>query len=132
MSDSTEREHIQQISRYSNEQFDKHILLISSGALGISFAFIKDVIPDLAVACCKVLLLVSWCFFGLVILLSLIAQYISTRAASIAGESIDMDDELFNFKLKPFNQWIRGMNIACIVGIFIGIGALILFIQQNL
>jgi hypothetical protein len=26
---------------YSNEQFDKHILFIASGALGISFAFIE-------------------------------------------------------------------------------------------
>ncbi|HEX2921871.1 MAG TPA: hypothetical protein VHO50_11975 [Bacteroidales bacterium] len=34
-----------QALKYSNEQFDKNVLFIASGALGISFAFIEKVIP---------------------------------------------------------------------------------------
>lgn len=132
MGDTTEKELLQLISRYSNEQFDKNILFISSGGLGISFAFIKDVIPDLNLASCKGLLLCSWYFFGFVILTSLVAQFVSARAASIANESQNLDDDSYNRKLKPYNLSIRTMNIACIVGIFFGVGALILFIQQNL
>ena len=54
---------------YGNEQFDKNVLFIASGALGISFGFIEKVVPNLAEANCTNYLIDSWYFFAGVIFL---------------------------------------------------------------
>lgn len=56
---------------YGNEQFDKNVLFIASGALGISFGFIEKVIPNLDTALSTNILILSWYCFAGVIFLSL-------------------------------------------------------------
>lgn len=46
----------------SSAQFDKQILFLSSGALGLSFAFIKDIVK-LNESNHKWLLVLSWAYF---------------------------------------------------------------------
>ena len=65
---------------YGNEQFDRNVLFIASGALGISFGFIEKLIPNLAEAKDKCYLIDSWYCFAGVIFLSLVAHFFSIMA----------------------------------------------------
>ena len=62
----------------SSSQFDKQVLYFASGALALSFTFIKDIVK-LPVASCKHILIISWCFFVAVILLSIVSHYSSKK-----------------------------------------------------
>ena len=118
--------------RYSTEQFDKSILYIASGALGISFAFIKDIIPDLNKATCKEYLINSWYIFAGVIFTSLVTHFISMQANRWAIENNNLTDDEYNKKIKYWNMPIRILNALTIIAIFIGALALIYFINHNI
>lgn len=116
---------------YGIEQFDKNVLFISSGALGISFGFIENVVP-LATAKNKCLLLDSWYCFAGVIFISLIAHFISMLAIrwSITKDGIkeDIHEKISN----RWNYFVRSLNILMIVGLLAGIILLITFVKQNI
>ncbi len=117
--------------KYSNEQFDKNVLFIASGALGISFAFIDKVIPDLANAVKTKLLIGSWYLFAGVIFISLVAHFISILANRWA---IAHNDEEPNYR-KCCNRWnltLRTINIVMIIGLLLGIVWLIRFVNLNI
>ena len=116
--------------KYSYEQFDKNILFIASGALGISFGFIEKIIPDITKAVYDGLLIWSWYIFAGVIFFCLLAHFISTRAISwaIAHEK-DCD---YDTKCNRWNLIIRTINISMIFGLVFGIVLLISFIKQNI
>jgi hypothetical protein len=94
--------------KYSNEQFDKNILFIASCALGISFAFIEKLIPDLENAVKTYLLITSWYFFAGVIFISLFAHFISVLANRWAIKNnnepnYDMGCSRWNFTISTIN-----------------------------
>ena len=62
-------EHNQQSIDSSADSFDKSMLTLSSGALGVSLAFIKDIVP-LEQASGVTLLVISWCLFAFCILIT--------------------------------------------------------------
>jgi len=128
---SLEKQHSDTLT-YSISQFDKNILFIASGALAISFAFIKDIIPKLDSATHKPLLFTAWYLFALVIFLSLLGHFLSMQAHSWAINNPHLKDDVFNEKLKCKNLPIRILNISMIIANFIGALALIIFIHQNL
>jgi hypothetical protein len=61
------------------DAFDKAILTLSAGALGLSLVFIKDVVP-LATAIRLGLLFWSWALFGASILLTIVSFILSHQA----------------------------------------------------
>ncbi|MBA7589602.1 hypothetical protein ES708_31689 [subsurface metagenome] len=119
-----------QALKYSYEQFDKNVLFIASGALGISFAFVEKIIPDLEKACKTNLLINSWYFFAGVIFISLIAHFISVLANrwAIANEGCKNYDKI----TRSLNWSIRLINLAMIVGLLWGLLLLINFVKLNI
>lgn len=115
---------------YSNTQFDKNVLFIASGALGISFAFIEKIIPDLEAAVCSNLLILSWYFFAGVIFISLVAHFISILANRWA--IANCEHENYDTIAKRWNYLIRFINLIMIVGLLVGIILLINFVKQNI
>jgi hypothetical protein len=61
------------------QEFDRSLLTLSAGALGVSLGFIKDVVP-LKQAICLSLLFGSWYCFGISILLTLVSFIASQKA----------------------------------------------------
>ena len=118
--------------KYSTEQFDKNIVFIASGALAISFAFIKDIIPNLQKAVCKEYLFNAWYIFASVIFASLVGHFISMLANTWAIKNAALDDDTYNRKIMNWNWPIRLLNISMIIAIFIGALSLINFIHLNL
>jgi len=119
-------------ARYSGEQFDKNILFIASGAFAVSFAFVKDIIPDFNNAIDKWSLITSWYIFAIVIFLSLICHLISSKAHDWALNNQDMEPIKFNNKIKRKNLPINIINLSMILGILVGALFLIYFIQKNI
>jgi hypothetical protein len=117
---------------YGNEQFDKNVLFIASGALGISFGFIEKIVPNLAAAKSKCFLIDSWYCFAGVIFLSLVAHFISVMANRWAIINDKMEADSYNKISCRWNYAIRSFNILMIVGLFLGILLLIAFVNQNI
>jgi len=132
MSNTTHDQSVSDIRKYSIEQFDKNIVFIASGALAVSFAFIKDIIPNLKEAICKEYLIYSWHIFAGVIFISLMGHFISMQGSNWAIANANLDDEQYNKGVKRWSIPIRALNIIMIVAIFIGAILLISFIHKNL
>ncbi|HBS86932.1 MAG: hypothetical protein A2W91_12950 [Bacteroidetes bacterium GWF2_38_335] len=115
---------------YSNQQFDKNVLFIASGALGISFAFIEKMVPDITEATGKCNLISSWYLYATVIFLSLTAHFISILANRWA--IVNADSKNFDKISCQWNWTIRTFNIFMIIGLLIATLLLISFIQINI
>lgn len=112
----------------SSSQFDKQILYIASGALGISLAFIKDIVK-LDVATDKNLLLLSWISFGAVILISILSHYTSLKAINFRIENLYQKKDKTS---KRFDFFTRLFNVLMIVFLATGIILLFCFIGINI
>lgn len=110
----------------SSSQFDKQLLFVSSSALGISLAFIKDIVK-LNIATYKTLLVFSWISFSLVILISILSHYTSLKAMNLKIENINYKDYKSNF-----NFLTRLFNIVMIVLLALGLILLNTFIGLNI
>jgi len=117
---------------YGNEQFDKNVLFIASGALGISFGFIEKLVPDLSTTQHKCYLIDSWYCFAGVIFISLLAHFISVMANRWAIVNDKMEDKKYNKISRRWNYLVRSFNILMIVGLLVGILLLIAFVNQNI
>ena len=110
---------------YSNEQFDKAILFVSSGALALSISFIEKIVP-ISTSHCKTLLLLSWVFEAITIILFTINHYLSMLS--------------FNHEIKKFFQeshnkkaiTVQNINVASIITLLVGLFCLIIFIFINI
>lgn len=114
------------------ERFDKNILFVSSGALIVSFAFIKDIVPCLDCALNKWSLITSWCIFSSIIFISLLSIYRSMQAHTWALNNSHLEDNEFNYKILWMNGVIRILNQITIALIPIGAFFLLLFITTNI
>ena len=112
----------------SSKQFDKQILFISTGALAVSFSFIRDIV-DLDESGCNLILLLSWILFTIVILLSLISHYFSKQALNNKIEEIDSNKTQSSVSL---NKTVKCINILMIIKLFLGLILLITFIGINI
>jgi len=121
-----------QALNYGNVQFDRNVLFIASGALGISFGFIEKVVPNLDAAQNKCLLIDSWYFFAGVIFLCLVAHFISVMANRWAIVNDKLEDIKYNKISRRWNYAIRISNVFMIAGLFTGIILLIAFVKQNI
>lgn len=126
-----EEQYLEQLNKAyieSSSQFDKQVLFIASGALGISLAFIKDIVK-LDVATNKVLLLLAWIFFGAVILICILSHYTSLKAINFKIENLYQKRDKIS---KRFDWWTRTFNIFMILFLATGLVLLFIFIGINI
>lgn len=126
-----DKEYWQQLNKAyieSSSQFDKQVLFLASGALGLSFAFIKDIVK-LAEATNKWLLISSWSLFGAVILLSIISHYTSLKAINKKIHNLNVKEDKGSKKLNSFTKWF---NILMIVFLALGLSFLTVFVAINI
>jgi len=112
----------------SSSQFDKQVLFIASGALGISLAFIKDIVK-LDVATNKPLLLLSWISFVAVILICILSHYTSLKAINFKIENINQKTDKTS---KRFDFFTKLFNVLMIVLLASGLVLLNVFIGINI
>ncbi len=117
------------------EQFDRAVLTLSSGALGLSLAFIKDFVP-VDKAQVPVLLVASWIFFGCAIVSTVSSFLVSQVAINIQLNYAEQ------YYLKREGQYLAkknipakitdALNVASGVLFVIAVGCTIIFVMFNL
>lgn len=126
-----DKEYWQQLNKAyieSSSQFDKQVLFLASGALGLSFAFIKDIVK-LNVATNKWLLVSSWSLFGAVILLSIVSHYTSLKAINRMIRNLNSADHKDS---KGLDGITKLLNVLMIIFLGIGLLFLIIFVAINI
>lgn len=114
----------------AQEDFDKTILSLSSGALGISFAFLKDVVGADPIN--VRLLTIAWISWALSSTSILVSYYTSQQALRIAIKQVDLKkirEETpggWQDKITGFLNWL-GL-ILFVAGLFF----MIWFVKLNL
>jgi len=125
------RKHLVLADQKSQEDFDKTVLSLSGGALGISFVFLKDVIgPNPIQSPC--LLFTAWVAWGISAFCVLASYYISHLAIRKMINEIDIDTLL---KEKPGGHYqavTASMNAAGAVFFLVGVFSITLFAYANL
>lgn len=125
-----DKEYWQQLNKAyieSSSQFDKQVLFLASGSLGISFAFIKDIVK-LPEAINKWLLISAWALFGAVILLSIISHYTSLKAINKKIHNLNTKEDNDSGKLNKVTKWL---NILMIFFLALALIFLTIFLGIN-
>ena len=84
------RSRLELLEQKAQEDFDKTVLSLSGGALGISFAFVKDIVGS-DITTNPLLLFLSWLCWGLSVMFVLISYYTSHLALRKAIEQVDTE-----------------------------------------
>jgi len=114
----------------SVEEYDKAVMTLSGGAIGLSFAFLKEIGGSwtLVHTC---FLLGAWVLWGLSISSVLFSHYCSHRAMRRA--LIDLNRNELNYE-RPGRCWDSAINILNPVGgalFFLGLMSLLVFVDCN-
>jgi hypothetical protein len=116
---------------YGIAQFDKNILYISTGALGLSITIIDSIIK-LETAICKSILLCSWYLLAFTILLSLYSHMLSYQLTNKLIEVVG-NEEIDEEKLRnKSNIKISRINKLMLATLVFGIICFIIFININI
>lgn len=119
----------------NSEAYDKAILSLSSALLGVSLAFIKDIV-HLGQACHKELLYFSWYLFAAAIIITLISFIMSNLGIKKQlkyAEKYYLEGE--SEYLKKLNIYARLTEVVNILsgGCFVGAVILtVLFVTRNI
>lgn len=95
------RNNLTELEQKSQESYDKAVLALSGGALGLSFTFTKDII-DLTTATGTTWLLVAWFLWGLSSTAVLFSYYFSQLALREAVKQVDLI--LVSYQENPNHQ----------------------------
>lgn len=113
----------------SQEEFDKTVLSLSGGALGVSFVFLKDVIGDAPVAV-PWLLIAAWVCWGLSTLAVLASYHLSVLTIRCCIRQIDLCQHEEKFG-GEFARWTAWLNVAGAVLFFAGVLSITVFAGVN-
>ena len=125
------RKQIQVAEQKSQEDFDKTVLSLSAGALGISFVFLKDVIGPNPVLLPR-MLFAAWVFWGLSSFSVLASYFLSHIALRHTIKQIDNDTLHKEVPGGPFRKPLVYLNGAGAVFFVVGIIAITAFANANL
>ncbi len=126
------REFLLAATQKAQEEFDKSVLWLSSGALGVSFTFLKDLIYANQIESLW-LLLVAWMCWTLSIFAVFFSYHFSRLALKTTISKIDngtiYDSPVANERFATFTKWLNRFGV---IFLFVGIIFIILFSYFNL
>ena len=132
---------------YSLEQFDKLIIMLSSGGLVLTIGFVRDIVV-ITEETNTFLLKGSWYLFAFALIINLLAQTSSFLANKIEIQITNrelhdlktvgkFDNNSRSVKSKRFwfnfsNSSVKILNVLSFISIIIGIALFIVFVNQNI
>lgn len=116
-------------------QHDKAILSLSTGALGLSIGFIKDIVP-LKEALAIRLLILSWSLFGAAIIGTVVSYPIGQKAINVQLKYaekyyIEKKNEYFK-RRNPWSVAIMYIGMVSSVAFVIAVILTVIFVSLNL
>ena len=115
----------------AQEDFDKTVLALSGGALGVSFTFLKEVIGTNSIAS-PGFLLGSWISWGLSTFCILASYYLSHLALRQAIDQVDDGTIYLQTPGGGFSSWTARLNAAGGVLFLTGVISITVFAGINL
>lgn len=127
------RDHLVQAEQKSVEAYDKSLLALSGGALGISFAFVKDIKELVTPGPFQStgFLIAAWSAWAITIGVTLFSFYSSHRALR---KSIKQVDEETIYQETPGGTWARATHcLNAVAGVLFvcGLALMIVFAARN-
>ncbi len=114
----------------AQEDFDKTVLSLSGGALGISFAFVKDIVGTNPLIY-SWLLFVAWLAWGTSVGCVLTSYYMSNRALRLSIEQVDTDKIYDQSPGGLYSRLTAILNAAGGLFFLIGIVFMVVFVAYN-
>jgi len=115
----------------AQEDFDKTVVSLSGGALGVSFAFVKDFLGDRAPTSLW-LLEVAWVAWGLSVTAILVSYFTSRFALRRAIQQVDDRSILHQPPGGKFTFWTHVLNGCGGLLFLVGVAAIGVFVFKNL
>lgn len=125
------RKHLVAADQKSQEDFDKTVLSLSGGALGISFVFLKDVIGPNPIQSPE-LLFAAWVAWGASTFCVLVSYYLSHLAIRTMIRQIDQDTLHMEKSGGRHTNATTFLNAAGAILFLIGVITITLFANSNL
>lgn len=132
------RKQLQKVVDKSEDEFEKRLLYIAAGALGLSFSFITDIVT-ISQSTCLWILIVGWGLLAACILINLLSHIGSKNKAN---ESIDLIDAFLTSgesdnsslidAINKKNSQTELVNKTTVWSLFLGIAFIITFASINL
>ena len=130
--DQAYRQWLVQAEQKSQDDYDKSVLALSGGALGISFAFVKDIIGDKPIELAW-LLIGAWITWAASTVVMLASYYVSRKALRKAIEQCD-DKSIEDCEAPGgiFTKVLRGLNVTGALLFLVGVILMAFFVQANI
>ncbi len=125
------RNSLERAEEKAQEDFDKTVVYLSTGALGVSFAFVHQYLEGQAPTA-QYLLLLAWTAWALSAFAVLLSYYFSQQALRHAIEQVDrktIDDEHAGGRFDKVTGFLNGAGAALF---FVGLVMMIVFVGCNL
>lgn len=117
----------------SEDDFEKYITFISSGALGLSMVFIEKIVP-IGVSKFNFIIIIGWILLAISLFANLLSHFFSRKYSEATIEDLDkeLEYEVICVKINRRNKFLEVFNITTISTLFIGIVLIIIFVSFNL
>lgn len=117
----------------SEDDYEKYITLISSGALGLSITFIEKIVP-LNSAIYKWILILGWILLTITLFVSLLSHFFSRKYSEKTIEDVDNDLEYESISknITKRNNYLEYFNFSTITTLFLGIISIVIFVSINI
>ena len=115
----------------AQKSFDKHLLSLSGGALGISIAFVKDIIGNKQAVLTQ-FALGAWILWTLSVTLVLVSFFTSRKAFDKAIRQLDDDKIYAEHPGGLLDRLTSLLNYAAGASFLVATASFIYFLSQNL
>jgi hypothetical protein len=125
------RDHLVLAEKEAQQDFDKTVFALSGGAIGISFAFITDIVDPKLITSTNFLIL-AWIIWSLSLLCVLFSYYFSHLALRRTIMQLDRGTVYKEHPGGKFDVVISYLNPAGAILFVMGLGFMIAFVNSNL
>ncbi len=130
------REHYQEAINKSEDDFEKNLIFLSSGALGLTLIFIEKIVPPKD-SICLYFLILGWVLLAITLAINLISHLISKKYLQksqrdydeYVNETIDFDK--LDEKLSKRNKKMDCINWISVIIFISGILSIVLYTSLN-
>ena len=125
------RDYLVSAQQRAQENFDKSLIAVSGGALGISFAFVKDIVGNKP-ALAKEFLLLAWISWGISITCVLFSFYFSNQAFREVIRQVDQNEVSERKARSRAGRLTAILNSAAGLLFLAGVIMMVIFVANNL
>ena len=125
------RKSLQTLEQQMQSQYDKAVMALSGGALGLSFSFLKEIVGKKGIVSGEYLL-AAWVCWGASVTCTLASFYTSALALRHAVKQVDDDSISKAVEAGRFDLLTVVLNVTAGLLFVAGVIALVLFVHRNL